>query len=416
MSFLVRSLVAASLLVALGAVGCGETKPEATPDASGSAAGGKKLPPGTLQPAKRIDPLVMKTYRAESCYFGTLSLRHARDAYLAGVGDGEPSASKIPDFAVEDAPAADKAAPTPPAESSAAPAASGKPAAPASSAKPAAPAASGKPAAPASSAKPAAPAVKSSASPAAAGSASPGGRPDMARMRLKQVPYERFARSCNVAATLKEPASPELDAAVKEYSDYVLPLSKKLSEANAYYQKEDFKADDFAKGKEYHKDIVEGFKKLDDQLKKLRDALDKFEAANPIKQDDYTESQKLSEAVLVASREIVVKLDAGESAKDALAKLEAANEALKKFGEAHKDDKDPWATIVPPSANQLIEHVKTLGDAKAAPEKVVTAINLYTRVLEANHRSLTRKLAEGAGRALGNQRLIKPKLPAGHPE
>jgi hypothetical protein len=73
MSFLVRSLVAASLLVALGAVGCGETKPEATPDASGSAAGGKKLPPGTLQPAKRIDPLVMKTYRAESCYFGTLS-------------------------------------------------------------------------------------------------------------------------------------------------------------------------------------------------------------------------------------------------------------------------------------------------------------------------------------------------------
>jgi hypothetical protein len=414
MSFLVRSLVAASLTVTLGVVGCGETKPEATPDASGTAAGGKKVPPSVLQPPKRIDPLVMKTYRAESCYYGTLSLRHARDAYLAGVGEGEPSASKLPDFGVEDAPTPDKAAPpTPPAGGSAAPATSAKPAA-ATSAKPAATA---KPAAPGSAkATGAAAPPKGSAAPAAAGSASPGGRPDVARMRLKQVPYERFARSCNVAATLKEPASPELDAAVKEYSDYVLPLAKKLSEANAYYQKEDFKTDDFAKGKEYNKDIVEGFKKLDDQLKKLREALDKFEAANPIKQDDYTESQKLSDAVLAASREIIVKLDSGESAKDALAKLEAANEALKAFGEAHKDDKDPWATIVPPSANQLIEHVKALGDGKAAPAKVVTAINLYTRVLEANHRSLTRKLAEGAGRALGNQRLIKPKLPAGHPE
>ncbi|HTJ82996.1 MAG TPA: DUF3829 domain-containing protein, partial [Polyangiaceae bacterium] len=392
-------------------------------DASGSAAGGKpKGDMGTLAPAKRIDPLVMKVYRAESCYFGTLSLRHAKAAYLASVGDGEPSAAHLPDFAVEDTETPDKgaAAGATPA-SSAAPAASGAKAAGSAAPKPAAPPATAKAttAAPKASAAAAAPPKASGAAAAAPpGSAGAAGRPDMARMRMKQVPYERFARSCNVAATLKEPASPELDAALKEYSDFVLPLSKKLNEANAYYQKEDFKSDDFAKGKEFNKDIKDGFGKLDDQLKKLRDALDKFEAANPIKKDDYTESQKLSDAVVTASRDVILKLDAGESSRDALTKLEAATDALKKFGDDHKDDKDPWATIVPPSAMQLVEFDKPLADDPKAvtSAKVVSAINLYTRILEANHRSLTRKLAEGAGRMINNQRLIKPKLPAGHPQ
>jgi hypothetical protein len=412
MRVLHRSMFVATLVLATCAVGCGD-KTTATAEGSASAAStGPKAP--AVTPAKRIDPLVMKTYRADSCYYGTLSLKQARAAYVASLGGEAPSATKIPDFGadtVEVAPV--KAASAPVGSASAA--ADAAPAPSTSAAPKAKPKASAAPsAAPSASAAPAAAAPSGSAAPGRA-------LADAMRSRIRQVPYERFARSCNVAAGLKEPASADLDPILKEYSDFALPLAKTIAEANAYFQKEQFKEDDFAKGKEYHQKLTDGFAKLDAMQQKLGEALDKWRKSTPVDTSAYTETQKLADASIVDAREALIKLDAGDVAgvKAALDKIDQSSAALKKYADEHKDEKDPWASFVPPTLGTYVDQLKTLceGDLKAAPpSKLVNAITLFSRIMEANHRALTRKMAEGAGRAIGAPRTIKPKLPAGHPE
>lgn len=416
-----RSLVGSVVVVlGLGLAACGSKEtagPEAS--ASGSGAAAKTL---AVAP-KKIPADVLKTFRADSCYFGALALLHAKEAYLGSLGDGEPAEGKIPEFgllAIEAPPAKE---PPAPAASGAAPAASGAASAkPATSAKPAG---SAKPAtAPPASAKPA---TGGSAKPAAGPSASAGRpllTPPNARAQ-RTLPYERFIRSCNVVTTLKDPASPDYDATVKAFADYALPLTKSLQDASAYYQKEEYKNDGFAKGKEYHKTIVDGFAKLDEQVKKLKEATDKFEKASPVAKTDWEEGQKLGDQVVADANALVAALGEVpmnvEAAKAAYAKLEADQAALKKYGEDNKDKKDPWASLVPAPTQQLLDQAKPFleGEAKPSAGKLVELITVHSRVLETNHRALTRKNATEAAGARGiqpNQRLIKPKMPANHPQ
>ena len=415
MRFFSQSILSScALVLGLGLLACGGN-PEATPEASGSASAPKKAPSAVAP--KRIDPLVMKTYRADACYFGALSLVQARAAYNGSLAGGEPGEGKIPEFGLD-------AAPTPPTKDAPAPA----PVASASAAPSAKAPAPTKPApttaAKTGSAKPAA--APSAATPAPATSGSAGLRPapdPKLAQNFRSLPYERFIRSCNVAAGLKEPSAPEFDAAVKEFADYALPLSKALQDANAYYQKGTQKDDGFAKGKELHKTITEGFGKLDAQLTKLKTATETWEKANPVNKSDNEEGQKLADKVVADSNAVVAAFAEGDfaKAKAAVTAVEASSAALKKYGEDNKDKKDPWATLLPPQTTGFLEQAKQLSEKEAkdvTPAKIVNLITLHSRILETNHRALTRKNA-GDGRAPGvtpNPRNLKPKLPANHPE
>ena len=113
MRFFSQSILSScALVLGLGLLACGGN-PEATPEASGSASAPKKAPSAVAP--KRIDPLVMKTYRADACYFGALSLVQARAAYNGSLAGGEPGEGKIPEFGLD-------AAPTPPTTDAPAPA------------------------------------------------------------------------------------------------------------------------------------------------------------------------------------------------------------------------------------------------------------------------------------------------------
>ena len=407
----IRSLV---VILGLGVMpaACGSTTEATTDSASAAGSSAKKPPP--VAP-KRIDPLVMKTYRSDACYYGALALVQAKAAYTASLGGGEPADGKIPEFGLDAVtpPPVKDAPPTPGA--SAAPAPSGKPAT-TGSAKPAATGtAKAADAAKSGTAKPA-----PSAAPAASGSA--GLKvPDRMAQNFRSLPYERFIRSCNVAAGLKEPAAPEFDAAVKEFADYALPLSKALQDANAYYQKGTQKEDAFAKGKELHKTITEGFAKLDDQLAKLKAATETWQKANPLQKGEYEEGQKLADTAVSDSNAVLLGFANKDAAKtkEAVTALEASSAALKKYGEDNKDKKDPWATLLPPQNAAFLEQAKALADAADVPAaKLVNLVTLHSRILETNHRALTRKNA-GEARAPGvapNPRNLKPKMPANHPE
>jgi hypothetical protein len=420
MRFVSRSLIASCAVVVGLGVGCSSNQ-EAAPD-SAAASGSAKKAPLTTTAQKRIDPLVMKTYRADACHFGALSLVQARAAYLDSLGGGEPSESKIPEFGLDavTTPTKDAPSPTPAPESSAKPVGSGAPKAATSAApKPPAPSAAAKPATSAKAS--AAPAASAATPPAASGSAGLRPPPDRLANNFRSLPYERFIRSCNVAAGLKEPAAPEYDAAVKAFADYALPLSKALQDANAYYQKGTYKEDSFAKGKELHKTIVDGFGKLDAELKKLQTATETWQKANPINKADHEEGQKLADKAVADANAIILGFAGGTVPKDAIAAFEASSGALKKYGDDNKDKKDPWATLLPPQNTSFLEQAKLLVDVDpkaVGAAKIVNLITLHSRILETNHRALTRKNA-GEGRMPGaapNPRNLKPKMPANHPE
>ncbi len=380
MSFFMRSLRqlssagACALVFTVCATGCGDNPAGPDPATSGSAK------PGAATAVKKPDPLVTKTFKAESCYYGALSLKLAHAAYTDSLGGGEPGADKIPDFGAEpmEAPPVKDGA-TPAGSASAATTGSARPA-PAGSGKPAT-APTAKSTAAATAKATAAPTAKATTAPTAkataaatppAGSAAPkaaasgsAGTParDPASMaRIRSVPYERFVRACHVAAgNTKDLPAPELDAALKEFADFALPLSKTIAEANAYYQKEEFKTDDFAKGKEFHKKLTEGFGKLDGVLAKVESNLTKFKAANPIDTSAYTESQKLSAGVVQASTETLTVLvarpfDQGKL-KEQVTKLDAAIAPLRKYAEEHKEDRDPWVMLVAAPADSFCDSV-----------------------------------------------------------
>lgn len=379
-----RALGVAALLGLSGLAGCSDTQqPQAKPEGSAAPLSSDlsikrdKLP--TLAPSAKIDPLVMKAYRAESCFYGTLSLKQARAAYLASLGGAAPGPGKIPAFGVDLSPESR------PTKEGATPLATGSAAASAAA----------------------------SSAPALAGRPDTGGK-----ARVRSVPYERFARSCTVAAGLKNPAAPELDTVMAEFAPFAVQLSKDLAMANTYYQKAEHEKDDFAKGKEYHQKLTEAFAKLDEHHKKLADALAAWTKANPLDETDYTEAQKLGLPALAQARAAILALDAGdkEALAAAISKLDEASAALKKWGEDNKDKNDPWPRILVPALDNFLRELRGLGDdpKKASPDQVVSAITMYTRVLESNHRALTRSLTEKSG--IRNPRMLRPQMPPGHPQ
>lgn len=363
-SLVVPSCFTAMFVAALSVAGCqDDPAPTPAPEASATAAAkvdADKKPKAT----SKLDPLAVKTYRAESCYFGTMSLRQARAAYTESLGGAEPAAGKIPNFGAATADrAAAKVAPAAAGSASAAPGANAK-----------APAASG-------SAKVSTKAVT--------------GRP-------RPVPYERHARSCTVAAGIKAPAAPGLDEVLAEYAPFAVQLSKDIAAANSYYAKEEFKNDEFAKGKELHKKLTDGFAKLDDMHKKLGEALNKFRDTNKPDTSKDGEGQKLAAAAVTDARDAMVLLtgDAVDAAKvkEELDSLEKNVAALKKYGDEHKDD--AWARITTPSLETFHKQAKEVADKPdlktTPPDDLLQLVTYFTRVLESQNRGLTRQVS-GSG-------------------
>ncbi|MGK3996637.1 DUF3829 domain-containing protein [Sorangium sp. So ce1024] len=385
----VRSLCSIALvLVACGAAGCKEDPPPPQPEPASSAAAnkGKANLRTPVSPIAKVDPQSMKEYRVNACYFGTLSLKQARDAYLASLGKAEPSDKKIPSFGLEDL--------TKPGDA-------GKAALPTKALTPvtgAAPAGS------------------------AAGPKGALGKPNERRpINIgARAPYERNARACTVALSLKEPAMPDVDAALAEYAPFASDLAKNIAAAANYYQREEHKKDSFAKGKELHAKLLAGFEQLDAHSEKLGLAVAAWHASHPPDLSKADEGQKAAITALEDARALMVML-AGKSvdpaaAKAALQKLETSAAALKTYGTTNQTD--PWAKIMTPAFEKFI------GDVKAAEPKLtdkgISSPSLYLPVvtsfvslIEGKHRALSRSLmAKAQAEKAQTAGTAKPVAPA----
>lgn len=364
-----------ALLVATAAIGCSEDKPKPDPSAASSAtatatasAKGRLNVRPPLAPTVKVDPQANKEYRVDVCYFGTMTLRQAREAYLASLGGAEPSEKKIPSFGGAAGPA------TPPVT---APGASAAP-----SAKPAA--------APA-------PSAAASAKPGASGA--PAARPEPPRRPINfpiRAPHERNARACSVAAGLKDVQMGEVDAALAAYAPFAIDLAKSIATATTYYQREEYKKDSFAKGKELHKKLTEDFQKLDEMSDKLGAALESWRKAHPVDTSKMEEGEKLAVAAYADARDVMsavgVKKADVKAFKDATGRLEKSVEALKTYAQSHGTD--PWGKMMAAPLESMLKAAKE-ADAKVTdkgvePDAYLVLVNSFVGVIEQKYRALSR--------------------------
>ena len=239
----------------------------------------------------RMDPQEMKNYRVDGCYYGTLSLRQARDALPRQPRQGRAQREEDPELR---RPRRRRR----PGEGAAAEAA-----------------AAGTPAASAS-----------------AGAQPPvDRRPDFAL----RMPHERNARACTIAAGLKEPSMGDVDTAMGAYAPFAFELAKDVTVAAQYYQREEYKKDAFAKGKELDKKLREGFAKLDEMQDKMHAAIFAWHKDHAPDASKMGDGEKLARATLDDAREVfmlvAMKKAEGEAWKSALAKLDKSVDALKAY-------------------------------------------------------------------------------------
>ena len=375
-----RFVLPLSVLALVGAsiTGCKEEPPPPQPEPAASASASLSAKKGAASlrtptnPVPKVDPLTMKEYRVELCHTGVLTLRQAGDAYLASLGGGEPSDKKIPNFGKGAPPPTARtpllktdimAGRTPPGGGSAA----------------------------AAPGTPPAPAAKTPTAPGASASARP---PFELALR---APHERNARACTAAAAMKDPAMDGVDAALAEIGPFAVELAKSIVTTNAYYQKDEYKADKLAKGKELHKKLVEDFKKFDELYKKLDDAVTAYRAGHPAAAT-ADKGQALTQVTLDDARAILVgtraaKVEA-EALKTAIAKLDTDINALKELGKTEATD--PWSKIMAPAldaySRAATAAVATVGPKGIDNEQFLTLITGMTSLIESRHRAYTRAL------------------------
>jgi hypothetical protein len=387
------------LLPLLASVGCSKDEPpKPDPSTKSAASARSKLNVrNPMGPIAKIDPQTMKDYRLDVCYYGTLSLRQARDSYLASLGKDEPGEKKIPSFGIP------------------APGAAAAPGVPAASGAPSA-GAKAPPAPPKPSAAPsAAPAVKpgDAGAPDAAAPAAPDRKPDL----MLRAPHERNARACTAAIALKEPAMGEVDAAVNAYAAYAVELAKDISTANQYYQREEYKKDAFAKGKELDKKLRDAFGKLDELQGKLGSALSAWRKDHPADGTKMEDGEKAARAALDDARDVFVlvafKKAEGDGYKAALDKLDKSIGSLKAYADGHATD--PWSKIM---AGPFDAFAKTLKDAKITadktfePEAFLNLVTNFTGLVEARQRAVSRaSMAKPPVAPLGSGAPVAPGTP-----
>jgi Protein of unknown function (DUF3829) len=399
----------ALVLFASGAAGCKQDPPPPLPEAVSSAASSKgkanlKTPASALP---KVDPQTMKEYRADVCYFGTLTLKQARDAYFASLGKDEPSEKKVPNFGNAEEPKPGAAAVKPAGSAAAKPAgsAAAKPAA-AVAARPAGSA--GKSASPLAMDLPVAPRADV---------------PPLPRLDDRKpfnfplrAPHERNARACTVAVSLKDPSMPELDTVLSEYAPYAVELAKNIAAATNYYQREEYKKDKFEKGKELHKQLVAGFEKLDAMSEKLGAAVNAWHKGHLPDLASADEGQKAALTGFEDARALMLGLVTKgvdvAAARAALQKLEGSTEALKSFGTGHPTD--PWGKIMSPALDAFVRAVKEaepkLSDKGIAePSLFLPVVTSFVSLIEAKHRAHNRALiAKGQAQAASSAATDKP--------
>jgi hypothetical protein len=201
--------------------------------------------------------------------------------------------------------------------------------------------------------------------------------------------WERHARACRVAQTLKEPAMPAVDAALAAFEPVANQIAKDLAMAEAYYRRGDHQTDSFAIGKELHVKLVRSFKLLSKLRRDVETAYLAEIAAHPHDLAGASDGHRVGWLVVEQARRAMAAAMAGDAAK-----LRAASSDVDKGVAAlgKLEERDPYRKIIGPVLEKL---VKALADVRAKKSRddgeLVAA---FVLVVEARHRAISRELIQ----------------------
>lgn len=359
-----------AMMTSMGALGaCKDDPPPPPPptaDTASTAASGKTKP---IKPSARdrtavprISPESMKQYRIETCYFGSRGLLVARDAYMASVGEQGPSPTNLPEFGdyPENAPrdaGKDAKEPT-----------DGKP--------------------DARKAGPRTPLMG-------------GGR---------ALPFIRHVRACSIAKSLRQPEYADLDPAVAKFEAYVNDLQRLFLDASRYYAREQYKKDDFKRGKSVHDKLMEKLPALDDELAAFTDAMQKWWPTMKPGDEDLDEAGKVSLAAVDQARDAVRATMGDEPDTEALGKaiegLEAKLASLQEI--LDKDRTAPHPRVMVPKLTEMIDALKAVQGGEITGMQRYAVSAGMASLIEAHQRGVAQLLRRSAG---GMPRTpIRPRL------
>ncbi len=203
-----------------------------------------------------------------------------------------------------------------------------------------------------------------------------------------------------------------IDEALATYAPFAVELAKDIAAATSYYQREEYKKDAFAKGKELHKKLLEEFGKLDEQQSKLAAAVDAYRKDHAPDASKTDEGEKTVNESLAASRSVVMvlaekKVDvAGYKAN--VEKLEKTVESLKTFSTSHPNDM--WTKMM---MGPLDAFVRAAKEAKVSEkgfgsEDFLNIVTSFTNLIEIRQRGLQKAMNTRSQTAL-------PGAPPGSP-
>ncbi|MBL8606111.1 MAG: YiiG family protein [Myxococcales bacterium] len=172
------------------------------------------------------------------------------------------------------------------------------------------------------------------------------------------------------------PKNPALEQAALEYNSALAQIVPLLSEANKYYDRDKYKDDKLAKGKEMHPRLKEGFDRfikadnaLAEEVDKLQDVIDKAKLAKYEKNYGHQSYPYLIRSTLIYGKVVVREGDRAFDKIDVtkyepkVVKLEEAADELEKLMTKKGDSASTWTSLY-----QYMQAHQTL--VKAAKEQV----------------------------------------------
>jgi hypothetical protein len=207
---------------------------------------------------------------------------------------------------------------------------------------------------------------------------------------------EATLSGCNEAANQSpkmQPSLPELEQAQAEYTSAAQEYGALSRELEVYYKQENYKDDDWARGKEIAPRIEAAFsrwKTVDEQLSARLDAKkDEADARmlELIEQRSGKTIEYFSRAYVIAAKTFVRCVDAEapdlEACEQTFAALEQANNDFRSFYKANEESSDKvfWMGSFESSVDDLYtegkKHMRSLRAGKAKPRDRAKVIDEY---------------------------------------